>query len=89
MTCAACARSSSAVTWSAQVGYDALPPLARDVFDRLRPLGLDLEKRTIQRALLDLAADPELAPCSDLLWMLRYLLPKDAGQAHHGRARAG
>ncbi|WP_433440361.1 DUF5682 family protein [Nonomuraea sp. CA-141351] len=61
-----------------EVGYDALPPLARDVYDRLAPLGLDLEKRTIQRALLDLNANPDLVPCSDLLWMLRYLLPSDA-----------
>ncbi|MER6006088.1 DUF5682 family protein [Nonomuraea angiospora] len=61
-----------------EVGYDALPPLARDVYDRLAPLKLDLEKRTIQRALLDLNANPELVPCSDLLWMLRYLLPSEA-----------
>ncbi|MFC4005900.1 DUF5682 family protein [Nonomuraea purpurea] len=61
-----------------EVGYDALPPLAKDVYDRLKPLGLDLDKRTIQRALLDLNANPELVPCSDLLWMLRYLLPSDA-----------
>lgn len=60
------------------VGYDALPPLAQDVLDRLAPLGLDLERRTIQRALLDLDAHPELAPCSHLLWMLRRLLPADA-----------
>ena len=61
-----------------EVGYDALPPLARDVLDRLEPLGLDLEKRTIQRALIDLGADPHLEPCSDLLWILRRLLPDDA-----------
>ncbi|MFI6867731.1 DUF5682 family protein [Nocardia sp. NPDC050406] len=61
-----------------QVGYDALPPLARDVLDRLQPLGLDLSKRTLQRALLDLKADPALRPCSDLLWLLRKLLPHDA-----------
>ncbi|MFI7633025.1 DUF5682 family protein [Nonomuraea sp. NPDC049400] len=61
-----------------EVGYDAMPPLARDVYDRLAPLGLDLEKRTIQRALLDLNANPDLVPCSDLLWKLRYLLPSDA-----------
>ncbi|WP_228084264.1 DUF5682 family protein [Streptomyces profundus] len=56
------------------VGYDALPPLARDVLDRLAPLGLNLTARTQQRALLDLRQNPELAPCSDLLWMLRRLL---------------
>ncbi|MFE9323148.1 DUF5682 family protein [Nocardia sp. NPDC052278] len=61
-----------------QVGYAALPPLARDALDRLEPLGLDLSKRTLQRALLDLQANPELRPCSDLLWLLRRLLPQDA-----------
>ncbi|MGC9666015.1 hypothetical protein ACNTMW_05590 [Planosporangium sp. 12N6] len=72
-----------------QVGYEALPPLARDVLDRLRPLGLDLEKRTIQRALLDLHANPELEPCSHLLWMLRYLLPPDAVRPIMGERRLG
>ncbi|WP_232664127.1 DUF5682 family protein [Pseudonocardia sp. TRM90224] len=59
-----------------QVGYESLPPLARDVQDRLTPLGIDLEKRTQQRVLLDLRAHPELQPCSDLLWRLRHLLPE-------------
>ncbi|TMR28177.1 hypothetical protein ETD85_36665 [Nonomuraea zeae] len=72
-----------------EVGYDALPPLARNVYDRLAPLGLDLEKRTIQRALLDLNASPELVPCSDLLWMLRYLLPSDAVRPIMGERRLG
>jgi hypothetical protein len=72
-----------------QVGYDALPPLARDVLDRLAPLGLDLDKRTIARALLDLSADPALAPCSDLLWRLRYLLPGDAVRPIMGQRRLG
>ncbi|MFG3707049.1 hypothetical protein ACGF7U_20325 [Micromonospora sp. NPDC047670] len=72
-----------------QVGYEALPPLARDVHDRLRPLGLDLEKRTIQRALLDLHVDPALAPCSDLLWRLRHLLPRDAVRPIMGERRLG
>ncbi|MFB9962176.1 DUF5682 family protein [Sinosporangium siamense] len=60
------------------VGYEALPPLAREVFDRLEPLGLDLSKRTVQRSLMDLTASPELVPCSDLLWRLRFLLPQGA-----------
>ncbi|MGI5227290.1 DUF5682 family protein [Actinoallomurus sp. CA-142502] len=72
-----------------QVGYDALPPLARDVLDRLAPLGLDLEKRTIQRALIDLGARPELAPCSQLLWILRHLLPDDAVRPIMGSRRLG
>ncbi|WP_299538171.1 DUF5682 family protein [uncultured Streptomyces sp.] len=63
-----------------QVGYDALPPLARDVHDRLEPLGLALQQRGVRRALLDIAGRPELEKCSDVLWMLRRLLP-------HGAAR--
>ncbi|MEW2357565.1 hypothetical protein [Spirillospora sp. NPDC029432] len=72
-----------------EVGYDALPPLARDVLDRLAPLGLDLEKRTIQRALLNLDADPRLRPCSDLLWILRRLVPGDAVRPIMGSRRLG
>jgi hypothetical protein len=72
-----------------QVGYDSLPPLARDVLDRLQPLGLDLEKRTIQRALIDLDAHPELEPCSHLLWILRRLLPDDAVRPIMGSRRLG
>lgn len=72
-----------------QVGYDSLPPLARDVLDRLEPLGLDLSKRTIQRALLDLDARPELVPCSRLLWILRRLLPDDAVRPIMGSRRLG
>ncbi|WP_066940146.1 DUF5682 family protein [Microtetraspora fusca] len=72
-----------------QVGYEALPPLARDVYDRLEPLGVDLEKRTIQRALLDLSTNPELTGCSDLLWILRRLLPEDAVRPIMGERRLG
>ncbi|WP_067481292.1 DUF5682 family protein [Actinomadura hibisca] len=72
-----------------RVGYESLPPLARDVLDRLEPLGLDLDKRTIQRALLDLNADPDLRPCSDLLWVLRRLLPADALRPIMGSRRLG
>ncbi|WP_327007803.1 DUF5682 family protein [Dactylosporangium sp. NBC_01737] len=72
-----------------QVGYDALPPLARDVYDRLAPVGLDLRKSTVQRALLDLNGRPELTPCSHLLWMLRYLLPDGAVRPIMGARRLG
>lgn len=72
-----------------EVGYAALPPLAQDVYDRLKPLGLDLEKRTIQRALMNLEADPALVPCSQVLWMLRYLLPDDAVRPIMGSRRLG
>ncbi|WP_314223871.1 DUF5682 family protein [Streptomyces zaehneri] len=72
-----------------QVGYDALPPLARDVHDRLAPLELKLQQRGVQRALLDIAARPELARCSDLLWMLRRLLPQGAARPVMGERRLG
>jgi len=72
-----------------QVGYEALPPLARDVYDRLGPLKLNLEQRTLKRALLDLAAEPALRRVSDLLWMLRYLLPDYAVRPIMGSRRLG
>ncbi|UWE09642.1 DUF5682 family protein [Actinacidiphila bryophytorum] len=72
-----------------QVGYDALPPLARDVHDRLVPLGLRLQQRGVQRALLDMAAQPELAACSDVLWMLRYLMPHGTARPIMGERRLG
>jgi hypothetical protein len=72
-----------------QVGYDALPPLARDVHDRLVPLGLKLQQRGVQRALLDMAAQPELAACSDVLWMLRYLMPHGTARPIMGERRLG
>jgi len=72
-----------------RVGYDALPPLARDVHDRLVPLGLKLEQRGVHRALLNIAAQPELAACSDALWMLRYLLPQGAARPIMGERTLG
>ncbi|WP_436789033.1 hypothetical protein [Yinghuangia sp. YIM S10712] len=72
-----------------RVGYDALPPLARDVHDRLAPLGLKLQQRGVQRALLDIAGQPELAKCADVLWMLRYLLPHGAARPIMGERKLG
>ncbi|KUN86121.1 DUF5682 family protein [Streptomyces griseoruber] len=72
-----------------QVGYDALPPLARDVHDRLAPLNLRLQQRGVQRALLDIAARPELGHCSDVLWMLRRLLPEGAARPIMGDRSLG
>ncbi|WP_369206680.1 hypothetical protein, partial [Streptomyces sp. PU-14G] len=72
-----------------QVGYDALPPLARDVHDRLAPLELGLQQRGVRRALLDIAGRPELAQCSDVLWMLRYLLPQGAARPIMGERKLG
>jgi hypothetical protein len=72
-----------------KVGYDALPPLARDVHDRLAPLGVDVRQRGVRRALLDIAGRPELAQCSDVLWMLRYLMPQGAVRPIIGERRLG
>jgi hypothetical protein len=72
-----------------QVGYDALPPLARDVHDRLAPLNLKLQQRGVQRALLDMTSHPELEHCSDVLWMLRLLLPQNAARPIMGERRLG
>jgi hypothetical protein len=59
-----------------RIGFESLPPLARDVMQRLEPLPIAIESRTIQRALLDFRRDPGLLPCADLLWKLHYLLPQ-------------
>ncbi|WP_369243831.1 hypothetical protein [Streptomyces sp. R41] len=72
-----------------QVGYDALPPLARDVHDRLAPLNLKLQQRGVQRALLDIASKPELERCSDVLWMLRFLMPQGAARPIMGERKLG
>ncbi|MFI9586928.1 hypothetical protein ACIHCQ_35045 [Streptomyces sp. NPDC052236] len=72
-----------------QVGYDALPPLARDVHDRLAPLNLKLQQRGVQRALLNIAAQPELEQCSDVLWMLRYLMPHGTARPIMGERKLG
>ncbi|WP_327712644.1 DUF5682 family protein [Streptomyces sp. NBC_00464] len=72
-----------------QVGYDALPPLARDVHDRLAALDLRLEQRGVQRALLDIASRPELERCSDVLWMLRRLMPPGAARPIMGERSLG
>ncbi|MGW2086383.1 hypothetical protein [Streptomyces sp. NPDC001880] len=72
-----------------QVGYEALPPLARDVHDRLAPLGLKLQQSGVKRALLDIASQPELERCSDVLWMLRHLMPQGAARPIMGERKLG
>lgn len=72
-----------------QVGYESLPPLARDVHDRLAALELRLEQRGVQRALLDIASRPELERCSDVLWMLRRLMPPGAARPIMGERSLG
>lgn len=57
-----------------RVGYESLPQLAKDVYDRLADLpGINFKVSTIQRALLNFQDRPDLLPASDLLWRLRYL----------------
>lgn len=57
-----------------QVGYSSLPPLVKNILDRLAPTGVRAKKTTITRWVVDFTHNPELLPCSDLLWRLHYLL---------------
>ncbi|MEN0064871.1 MAG: DUF5682 family protein [Myxococcota bacterium] len=59
-----------------QVGYDSLPPLVQNIYDRLEPLGIHASTRRKSRVLLDFTSEPEKRPCSRLLWRLRWLLPQ-------------
>jgi Family of unknown function (DUF5682) len=72
-----------------RVGFDALPPLAQNVHDRLAPLKLNLTATTVQRALLNFKADPHLLPCSDLLWKLQYLLGPGTVRTIMGERKLG
>ncbi len=56
------------------VGYASLPPLARDVYDRLEVLPINLTSSKVERALMDFKQHPEYLPASDLLWKLHYLI---------------
>jgi hypothetical protein len=56
------------------IGYASLPPLAQNVYNRLSPLKINLESKANQRALIDFKSQPELLPCSDVLWRLNYLI---------------
>ncbi len=58
-----------------QVGYHSLPPLVQNVYDRLAPLGITPQTRTVKRVLMDFNAKPELRAASLLLWRLRVLTP--------------
>jgi len=56
-----------------KVGYLALPPLVKDVIDRLSLLNMDVNNKKIFRALMDFNKNPEFRIASDLLWLLHYL----------------
>ena len=72
-----------------QVGYEALPPLARDV---LRPARAARpgpgEAHASSGRCSTWSASPELVPCSHLLWILRRLLPDGAVRPIMGVAAA-
>ncbi|MGL6095842.1 MAG: DUF5682 family protein, partial [Fimbriiglobus sp.] len=72
-----------------RVGFDALPPLAQNVYDRLAPTGANLTASTIQRALMNFTAEPHLRSCSDLLWKLLYLLGPGVVKPIMGERRLG
>lgn len=71
------------------VGYESLPPLAQDVYDRLAPLELNLLAKNNQRALMDFKQKPDWLPCSDLLWRLNYLLGNSIVQPIMGERTLG
>lgn len=72
------------------VGYTSLPPLAQNIYDRLKPLKkVNPEAKTVQRALMDFKARPELRACSDVLWRLNYLLGDPVAQPIMGERTLG
>lgn len=71
------------------VGYESLPPLAQNIYDRLAPLGIDLFAKTNQRALMDFTKNPELRDCSELLWRLHYMLGNHVVQPIMGERKLG
>ncbi len=71
------------------VGYEALPPLAKNIYDRLAPLNVDLYAKTNQRALIDFTQRPDLVDCSELLWRLNFLLGNEVVQPIMGERKLG
>jgi hypothetical protein len=71
------------------VGYESLPPLAKNIYDRLAPLGVNLFAKTNQRALLDFNKKPELRDCSELLWRLNFMLGNAVVQPIVGERKLG
>lgn len=71
------------------VGYEALPPLARNIYDRLAPLNVNLYAKTNQRALIDFTQRPDLLDCSELLWRLNFLLGNEVVQPIMGERKLG
>lgn len=72
-----------------RVGYESLPPLARNVYDRLSVLPITLMSSTVQRALMDFSAHPDYIPASDLLWKIHYLTGNDVVRPIMGERSLG
>lgn len=72
-----------------RVGYDSLPPLAKNVYDRLKVLPITLLSSTVQRALMDFGAHPEYLPASDLLWKIHYLTGNSVARPIMGERTLG
>lgn len=71
------------------VGYESLPPLAKNIYDRLAPLNINLYAKTNQRALMDFSQRPDLLDSSELLWRLNYLLGNYVVQPIIGERKLG
>lgn len=72
------------------VGYESLPPLVQNIYDRLTALEkLDMESKTTQRALMDFNINPEYRDCSDVLWRLHYLIGSQAAAPIMGKKELG
>ncbi|MBX2798028.1 MAG: hypothetical protein KTR31_10175 [Myxococcales bacterium] len=56
-----------------QVGYNSLPPLVQNVYDRLAILGITAKTRRVTRVLMDFDKEPEKRGASQLLWRLNWL----------------
>ena len=70
-----CCEQALGANKEGSVGYDAAPPLLRDIYDRLQPINVTDKTKKVTRILMDFDAKPELRECSELLWRLRTLLP--------------
>jgi hypothetical protein len=71
------------------VDYGSLPPLAKNVYDRLKPIKIGISDRTKSRVLMDFNENPEVKECSKLLWRLYYLLTSTIVKPIMGQLKLG
>ncbi len=72
-----------------QIGFESMPPLARDVYERLAQIADPTDRADDPAALLDFRKRADLLPCSDLLWKLLYLLPAGVVRPIMGQRQLG